>query len=359
MSKPSVDEIEISLFGGQKQGESIVIHLGNDNWAIIDSFNGIKSQTPIALDYLESIQVTPDQVKVIILTHYHNDHVKGIVDIAMSCKNAEVWIPCVFDGASFMVLMKKLNRIKNTRFNPLLELNALLDADDDGLIELKRGKQDMVLYKDVVDNKQVELVCLSPNDKTTRHFEKHIQKVIDDKEESSMMVKSKDPNYQSLSVILKIDGFHVLLTGDLENLNQNIGLESILNSKLLPNNTCTVFKVPHHGSENGYNEKVWKVFIDNEETYLIMTPIKVGKTILPNNEMIKFFKKNYEKLYITSDPYDGSGGLKHKPNTRRIISGLNLKIEKNQDFFGQIRIRKILGAKTKATIDLYDKALML
>ncbi len=359
MSKPLATEIEVSLFGGQKQGESQVIHLGQNNWMIVDSFLGIKSRTPIALDYLASIEVPFDNVKVVVLTHYHRDHSKGIVEIATSCPNAEVWIPSVFDGASFLVLLKKLVRIKNTRFNPLLDLNELLAKDDNGEIELKRCKQDLVLYSSTIGSNSIEVIGLSPNDKTIRHFEKEIKKVIDEGTEIAEMVDTKDPNYQSIALLLKTQGFNILLTGDLEDHDTDIGLQSILKSKLLGDEKSKVFKVPHHGSENGYSKKVWDHFVEKDDSFLIMTPIKTGSTVLPKAPMIQRLKSDYKLSYITADPYDDKGGLKHKENTRRIIKGLNLNIKKNQDFFGQIRIRKDVTNKAAASCEIFDKALKI
>lgn len=359
MSKPNATEIEVSLFGGQKQGESQVIHLGDNNWMIVDSFRGIKTQTPIALDYLASIEVPFENVKVIVLTHYHRDHSKGIVEIAAACPNAEVWIPSVFDGASFLVLLKKLVRIKNTKFNPLLDLNELFEKDDKGEIELKRCKQDLVLYSSTIGSNSIEVIGLSPNDKTIRHFEKEIKKVIDEGNEISKMVDTKDPNYQSIALLVKTRGFNILLTGDLEDHDANIGLQSILNSKLLGNEKSKVFKVPHHGSENGYNKKVWSHFAENDDSFLITTPIKTGSTVLPENTMIDRLKTQYKLAYITADPYDDIGGLKHKENTRRILKDLNLNIKKNQDFFGQIRIRKDVTKKEAPRCELFDKALKI
>ena len=358
MSKPLASELEVSLFGGQKQGESIVVHLGDDNWMIVDSFRGIKSKTPIALDYLNSIGVAYDKVKVIVLTHYHRDHSKGIVDIASACSNAEVWIPSVFDGASFLVLMKKLVRIKNTKFNPLLDLNELFKKDDSGEIELKRCKQDLVLYKSAVGENVVEVIGLSPNDKTIKLFEQDVKKVIEEGNEISELVDTKDPNNQSIVLLLKTRGFNVLLTGDLEDDTEDIGLQSILKSKLLGKEKSAVFKVPHHGSENGYNKKVWDHFIKEDESILILTPIKTGSTILPKESMIDRLRTDYKNLaFITSDPYDGKGGFKHKENTRRILRGLNLNIKKNQDYFGQIRIRKDVKSISKPVCEIFDKAL--
>ena len=47
LSKPSNDEVEILLFGGGV-GECIVIHSGNNEWIIVDSFINTETQNPIA-----------------------------------------------------------------------------------------------------------------------------------------------------------------------------------------------------------------------------------------------------------------------------------------------------------------------
>jgi phosphoribosyl 1,2-cyclic phosphodiesterase len=78
---PSVDEIEITVFG-PGFGEAIAVHLGAGNWILVDSCIDPHSKLPAAHTYLNAIGVNASQVKTIIASHWHDDHVRGISDLA-------------------------------------------------------------------------------------------------------------------------------------------------------------------------------------------------------------------------------------------------------------------------------------
>ena len=78
---PKSDEVEVSIFG-PGVGESLVLHIGSGEWVVVDScMNGDRS-SPAALEYLREIGVDPaTQIKWVIATHWHDDHVEGISEI--------------------------------------------------------------------------------------------------------------------------------------------------------------------------------------------------------------------------------------------------------------------------------------
>lgn len=87
--RPSADEIEVSFFG-PGFGESIVIHAGDDNWIVVDSCIDAPSSRPAALAYLEEIGVDPSTaVKLILTTHWHDDHIGGMSELVKTCLSAK------------------------------------------------------------------------------------------------------------------------------------------------------------------------------------------------------------------------------------------------------------------------------
>src|SRR5437763_4371924 len=85
-SPPATDEFEISLFG-PGFGECIVIHLGGGDWIVVDSCRDLDSKCPVALEYLGKLGVdVRSQVKRVIATHWHDDHIDGISDVFRSAE---------------------------------------------------------------------------------------------------------------------------------------------------------------------------------------------------------------------------------------------------------------------------------
>ncbi|MEW6376035.1 MAG: hypothetical protein AB1502_09655 [Thermodesulfobacteriota bacterium] len=57
---------------------------------IVDSCLDRNTRTPIALQYLQELGVNiATDVKLFIITHWHDDHIRGASSILASCHNAK------------------------------------------------------------------------------------------------------------------------------------------------------------------------------------------------------------------------------------------------------------------------------
>ena len=88
---PGKNEFEITLFG-PGYGESVVLHVGNGAWIVVDSCID-KENTPVAIHYLNRLGVDPaEAVTLVVATHWHDDHIRGMARLVAACTNAnEVW----------------------------------------------------------------------------------------------------------------------------------------------------------------------------------------------------------------------------------------------------------------------------
>ncbi|MBG7610690.1 MBL fold metallo-hydrolase, partial [Polaribacter sp. BAL334] len=104
---PLADEIEISLIGtGGGYGESVIVKLNLSEWAIIDSCINPNSGKSLPLEYLEKIGVDyKTQVKFVICTHWHNDHILGISEVLKKCEMAKFCMPDVHNRDKFLLLV--------------------------------------------------------------------------------------------------------------------------------------------------------------------------------------------------------------------------------------------------------------
>ena len=78
--KPSLQELELSVFG-RGFGECIILSCGNNDFIVVDSFVNPETNQPIALDYIKAIGLQPSAIKQVIVTHWHQDHIEGLVNI--------------------------------------------------------------------------------------------------------------------------------------------------------------------------------------------------------------------------------------------------------------------------------------
>ena len=79
--------LEITLFG-PGYGESVVLHVGNGAWIVVDSCID-KENTPVAIQYLNRLGVDPaEAVTLVVATHWHDDHIRGMARLVAACTNA-------------------------------------------------------------------------------------------------------------------------------------------------------------------------------------------------------------------------------------------------------------------------------
>jgi glyoxylase-like metal-dependent hydrolase (beta-lactamase superfamily II) len=81
--QPNSEILEVTVIGtGGGYGESVVVHLGNGKWIVIDSCIDPKSRISLPLLYLNKIGVNvPRDVVIILCTHWHDDHLQGLFQL--------------------------------------------------------------------------------------------------------------------------------------------------------------------------------------------------------------------------------------------------------------------------------------
>jgi Metallo-beta-lactamase superfamily len=92
---PGRDELEVTIFGRGK-GESILCHLGDARWLMVDSFK-TPDGVPVADDYLS--QLSGDhRITAVVATHWDTDHTHGMAAVIENHAPEEVWMPAVLDN---------------------------------------------------------------------------------------------------------------------------------------------------------------------------------------------------------------------------------------------------------------------
>ena len=106
---PNPGEIELSLFG-PGYGECVLIHVPEGNWIIVDSCIDSASKNPAALEYLESIGVDPSvSVKLVVATHWHDDHIRGLSKVVEACKQADLCFSSSLHNKEFIQLSETVS----------------------------------------------------------------------------------------------------------------------------------------------------------------------------------------------------------------------------------------------------------
>jgi glyoxylase-like metal-dependent hydrolase (beta-lactamase superfamily II) len=103
---PSDDEFELSVLGPGR-GECIILHLGHNNWCVVDSCVDVGKSEAAAVEYLSSLgQRTLDGVRLLVATHWHDDHIRGIASALRAFNNARFCCSIALNSKQFVALVE-------------------------------------------------------------------------------------------------------------------------------------------------------------------------------------------------------------------------------------------------------------
>lgn len=315
LKRPEDDEIEITIIGpGYKNGESILVHYGEGNWMIIDSCKANNEVLP--LEYLSAIKVSPENVKSVVCSHWHQDHYLGLHDVLQACYNAEFKIAKIGNFSNFVQYILKANAIQTNIASGWKEFEKCLDV----LEHVGRRKpkyiyhDQMIEYNDTIGSR---LYSLGPSDEAMNTFDQLLVHIDINNPQEQKLEELKE-NMTSLSVTLDYKGQAALIGCDMEvnrkekyliydcrcdcDIAKSMGFcnvvhESLVFSKLKP---FSLVKIAHHSSVTGFCPKFWEEDVVNDKLIGITSIFKTSQgENLPNKDMLKKHQAFCAHHYLT------------------------------------------------------------
>jgi len=297
---------------GPGYGESALVCLAPNSWLIVDCCVHHDYEEPTPLAYLRLKGLDPEKVvKMIVISHWHDDHIRGAATLIDRCPNATVVFSSMIRHAEFTHLVAAYYSKYNIDSSGVTEMAKVFDA----LQSRKKSSATPVL---AVASRRllkldapwpVEIWSLSPSD---RGIQKALQAL------SSMMKVGQPklrlpviaPNTTSIVLWIKIGLRILLFGGDLEQeTNESLGWSAILADTSRPEGNAWAFKLPHHGGKSGYNAEVWTTMLQPQPIALIV-PFRHGNRTMPSREDADRILKHTNQAFLTADP----AGLCHKQN---------------------------------------------
>lgn len=333
---PEAEEVEITLLGnGGKYGESVVVHSCNNEWYVVDScVDGNGKVLP--LTYLELMNVDKNQVKGVVCTHWHEDHIKGMSQVLDACPNAKFFFAKVGNMKDFLGML--INDVTN---NPLSLNKEFVKCID--IVEKKKMRHKYLNLDTALITNPLKIHSLSPSDGILDDFDKILLR-YDGKESKEKI----SPNLSSIALYISKGNIKALLGADLEKNHKNKTVDinvcsnycdavsdkgwcNVLKDSIAYEPDFNFIKVPHHSSITAYCPKIWK---DKKVDVAVSTIFVRGGDVLPTNEMLSVYNEHSEHFYLTS-PY---------PVRRRDKKGRpEEKVDNDPDVFNEYIISDDIG----------------
>jgi Metallo-beta-lactamase superfamily len=255
---PAPNEIEVSVFG-PGFGECSVVHIGDGRWIIVDSCIDAISKEPAALKYLRSIGADANCVDLIVATHWHDDHVRGLSQLIEAYPQAQVCVSPVLTSQEFVTSIIAHDERPLTRVTSgVHEMKRVIDLQQGKGITRAFADRRIFQQSRFSHGNAVEIWTLSPGDVAYDRFIQSLGKLMPRVGEQKRRVPVLTPNECSVVVLVMIGPLAILLGADLEENSSCKGWSAIIDSRGRPNCRADFFKVPHHGSVNAYHPDVWR-----------------------------------------------------------------------------------------------------
>lgn len=358
---PRLDEVEVSIFGPGK-GEAIAVHLGGGDWITVDSCRNQLTQGHATLEYFERIGVDPAQIRLVVGTHAHDDHVAGIADLYSAASTAVYVTSPALTSEEFLaeiVRDEELDALLNQavlREYRAVFAEALRRARGADTPSLRHAIQQLVLWSRPAAPglPAARVVSLSPSDRSVRKSMENLAKGTAQEGERRKL-KAGDPNEYAIALWVEVGIIRILLGADLVVGPAGCGWRAVVATHR-PDARASLYKVPHHGSDNADHDPVWRDLLTDDVVALV-APFRGGPKARPAPEDVTRIVSKSAAAYATA-----KANLHAQPaavrQTSQKLRDVASNVREPDGRPGQVRARRGV-ADADWEIKLFDPALQL
>jgi beta-lactamase superfamily II metal-dependent hydrolase len=368
---PQPNELEVSIFG-PGFGEGILIHVGQGKWIAIDSCVDSATQKSVLLKYLQEIGVDPaTSVELVVASHWHQDHVRGLHEFLDSAPNADFCCSSVLTTKEFISLAdlasgssSRISMGPEELYKCLQTCKARMETA--GKLRLKYATTDRILWQSAWvssgNSYSASLNSLSPSDEMTTRSHKFMVNTLAALKNSALppsRILASKPNDVSVALVLTVNERRILLGSDLEEQGDAlVGWSAVLETQSVSPPSQT-FKVAHHGSASGHHDGVWTNLLHSNPLALL-TPFRWGKHRLPNAVDRARILAATTRAYITADPNATAKPPKSQPKVQAMLASAVKNRRLAIGAAGHIRWRAPLDdSNAIGTVELFESAMQL
>ena len=330
---PESDEVEV-IFFGPGYGECILVHIGNGRWIIVDSCLDTGRRST-ALNYLRSLGSNPsDSVCLVVATHWHDDHIKGMAELVEVCDKAIFSCAAALGKEEFLAVLAALERRPATATGSgLRELHKVFSLLAERSATCKFAMSNRLIFS----QEACMIWSLSPSDRAYHAFLQQIGQFVPKGHEAKKRVPPLMPNDAAVVLLVSVGNTTILLGADLERR----GWLEVLDVYNQPDHKPTVFKVPHHGSQDAHEDRVWNEILD-EDPIVALTPWRRGGRELPTKSDALRIIGFSSRAYVTANMTNVRGPTRHRHHNAvdKTIRESGVRIRTMGLSTGMVRLRK-------------------
>jgi hypothetical protein len=351
---PSANVVEVSIFG-PGYGESVVVHLGNNKWLIVDSCIDRTNDSVPALDYLTNVNANAaEDVLLVVGSHAHDDHIAGISKIVSACEIAFFVCSRALTEREFVSLVSRdeergslVRRKIYSEYSNIFDVLEARRISPAGVSYMKYALEQRPLLELDLDDSglHAKVVSLSPSDEAVNRAIRKLADFLtqngDDRDPRGI-----NPNELSVALWIEVAEKTILLGSDLLNGPTGCGWRAVLASHRPGDRRGAVYKVPHHGAPNAHYPKVWEDLLE-ANPIAILAPWRNGNRVRPDRTDRVRIRRLTNRAFATA-PSDRSAIMVDIRDSAAAMSGIARNVRAAAERVGHVRARSQIG------VDMWD-----
>ncbi len=267
----------------------MLCHVGASRWLVIDSFRS-GSGLPIATEYLEQL-VGEHEVVAVVITHWDDDHIHGMSSVVERWNPAEVWLPSVLSDKELIAFaVEHVDAMEGLAPSGLRDFVRVLRVTKGRKIR-RWGSAGHAIATGTATTVRL----LSP---THEFIDEALTILGINHAPGEREVASVDSNCTSIVLWVDSGDAVALLGADLE-ATEN-GWTSVVDAHDPACSLASVVKVPHHGSEDADESRVWERMC-SERIFDVTTRYTRLKEPLPPGADVKRLVDRVGGLHVAGE----------------------------------------------------------
>jgi len=285
------------------------VHLGDNDWCIVDSCTARTVNEPVAIGYLRSLNNNAqNRVKLVVATHWHDDHIRGLAKMLEAFPDAQFACSAALNTDNFALLLEIAEEsLQETsgvdefrRIRDLLIERCKAAGIAKSLISPVLAIQNRCLLRLPAEGRSfpAAVISVSPSDGTVKKAFADIADWLPKSGELQRGIPNRAPNKTSVGLWVEAASRRVLLGADLEHTEQpGEGWVAVIASHQ-DDRLAGIFKIPHHGSRNADCPDVWSKML-SKNPIGVVTPFTSGAG-LPTEKDIRRLCGRTNTLFCTA-----------------------------------------------------------